>query len=134
MTEGEFQEFLDAISACFITQDFEAWASRITLPFSLITKTGSVYLNDRDALRANFEQYLVACAVMGLDHIYREPLGLEDCGDGFWIGTYKTHLMSQNLRPTQPYVSSAMLEQRDGWITMSSIIGARGHMDWTEEG
>ena len=131
MTEAEFQEFLDAISTCFITHDFAAWEARIRMPFSMVTKDGPLLLEDRAALRTNFDHYLTACAAMKLDQIVRTPHSLEDCNDGCFIGTYETELLSHGHRATAPYTSSILLHPSDTGWRMSSIMNARGHHEWT---
>lgn len=129
--DSDFQEFLDAISECFIVRDFHAWKARILLPFSLVTRDGPVVLHDDFALRRNFDDYLKACDAMSLDKVYRRPISLEDCADGTWIGTYETNLMRKGQRATAPYTSSAMLHPSDQGLRMSSILNARGHHEWT---
>ena len=131
MTEAEFTQFLDDISSCFMDRDFALWERRVTLPLSLITQAGPVTLYDRDALQENFNHYLSACRIMELDTIHREPIALEDCRDGSFIGTYRTELLSKGKRQTKPYTSSALIEFADGNWRLRSIMNARGHHDWT---
>ncbi|WP_227268290.1 hypothetical protein [Roseobacter weihaiensis] len=131
MGDTEFQEFLDAISTCFIDRDFATWRDRVIYPFTLITAAGPVLIRDEDELRENFNLYLQACEAMHLDKIYRRPVALEACSDGTWIGTYETNLLSRGVRAAEPYVSSALLRESDGRFKMMSIMNARGHHDWT---
>lgn len=131
ITEAEFQGFLDAISDCFVEPDFEAWFSRMRLPFSMVTRAGPVILTCEDDVRDNFLMYLQACEVMNVDHIFRRPLNMERCHDGSWIGTYETNLMCGALRATDPYVSSMLLHITPEGLKMSSILNARGHSEWT---
>ncbi|WP_299498643.1 hypothetical protein [uncultured Roseobacter sp.] len=127
----EFQDLLDRMSACFIERDFAAWRSLIILPISMVTKDGPVFLSTEEELRKNFDHYLTACDIMQLDNIYRRPLGLENCMDGTWIGTYETNLMRKNLRAAPPFTSSALLVSTDEGIKLAAILNARGHHEWT---
>jgi len=133
MTGADFQDFLDAISVCFIARNFVGWRARILLPFTLVTARGSEVFASESALERNFSLYLDACTIMSLDAIHRRPISLELCRDGLWLGTYETNLMSHGKRATDPYQSTALLHPlRDG-TRMSSIMNARGHHDWTHE-
>ncbi|NVK45443.1 MAG: hypothetical protein HWE33_03990 [Rhodobacteraceae bacterium] len=131
MNAAEFREFLDDISTCFITGDFTLWASRILLPFSMVTQQGPVFMTTLEELRENFDLYLQAGTVMRLDDIFRRPISLEDCRDGTFIGTYETELLSHGHRATEPFTSSALIHATDGGYKMSSIMNARGHHSWT---
>ncbi|MCE8007494.1 hypothetical protein [Aestuariivita sp.] len=129
--KADFQAFLDGISDCFITHDFEPWRSRIILPFSLVTSVGPIVLTTEEALRENFELYLQAVDAMKLDQVVRVPISFEDCVDGTWIGTYETNLLSGGVRATDPYISSALLIPYPDGLKMTSILNARGHHYWT---
>ena len=129
--EKQFREFLDAISTCFIDDDFEMWRVRVIYPFSLITSKGPVVIGNDAQLLDNFKLYLHARDAMKLDQILRHPLSIEDCADGSFIGTYETNLLSHGVRATAPYTSSALLVEQDGIFKMTSILNARGHHDWT---
>ena len=131
MTDPRFDAFLDEISRSFIERDITLWRDRVIYPFSLITSAGPVVLHNDDELRRNFELYLKASDIMGLDQIVRHPVSLEDCGDGTWIGTYVTELLSRGKRAAAPYTSSALLVDENGRFKMRSILNARGHHYWT---
>lgn len=131
MTDEEFVAFLEAISVCFIKRDFAAWSRHTLLPLSLVTQQGPVTLYNLEALRQNFDFYLAAGDAMKLDQVLRFPLSLEDCGDGSFIGTYRTELLSKGKRQTAPYVASALIRFSGGYWRLSSIMNARGHHEWT---
>jgi hypothetical protein len=131
VTEAEFREFLDAISDCFINSEFEQWEARIQLPFTLVTGRGPVVLADRAELLGNFGHYISSHRMMKLDLIVRRPIGLEDCKDGTFIGTFETELLAGGKRATVPYTSSALLHRSETGWRMSSILNARGHHEWT---
>ncbi|KMW57662.1 hypothetical protein AIOL_002627 [Candidatus Rhodobacter oscarellae] len=131
MYDSEFRELLDDISYCFITGDIQSWRNRIIAPFSLVTKHGAEILETEDALRENFGLYRQACTIMGLDEVYREPVSLEACPDGTWLGTYTTHLLAKGKRATAPYTATGLLHLREGRFLMSAILNARGHHEWT---
>jgi hypothetical protein len=131
VTEAEFQDFLDAISVCFIDRNFAKWSALVRLPFTFVTKEGPVLLSSQAELQANFDHYLTAMEIMKLDTVLRQPVSLVDCSDGTFIGTYRTELLSRGKRATEPYTSSALVHpSQTGW-QMSSIMNARGHHDWT---
>jgi hypothetical protein len=129
--ETEFRVFLDAISECFIEQNFNAWRACVFLPFSMITAAGPVELTDTDALRENFDLYLQAGAAMRLTKIYRTFLNLEECTDGAWMGTYETNLLSGAVRAAPPYTSTVLMLRTSKGFRATSILNARGHHDWT---
>ncbi|SFK04317.1 hypothetical protein [Celeribacter neptunius] len=131
MNEAELRAFLDDISTCFITGDFELWSARTLLPFSMVTKEGPVLLTTESELRHNFELYLEACKIMRLDEVYRRPIALEDCHDGTFIATYETELLCHGQRATEPYTSSALIHRTPEGDKMSSVMNARGHHPWT---
>jgi hypothetical protein len=133
VTTSEFQNFLDAISDCFITPDFDAWRNSVELPFSLITRAGPVVLETPEHLYENFKLYLQACDAMGLDQIIRTPIDLVECPDGTWIGTYESNLLNNGYRVTTPYTASVLLIPTASGLKMSSILNARGHHEWTHQ-
>ncbi len=130
ITDAQFQTLLDRISEAFILPDYALWRDSIELPFSLITKEGPITLRTDAELRQNYEFYMQACAVMKLDRIYRTPISLEDCGDGTWIGTYRTYLLSRGIQATAPFVSSGLLRATPEGPLLLSILHARGYHDW----
>lgn len=132
ITQDRFDRFLHDITVCFLTRNFALWESRIALPFSMVTAKGPALLDTQEALRRNFDLYLVAGDIMKLDQVLRDPLALEDCGDGTWLGTYETRLVSRGGLATDPYVSTAMLVDADGRVKMTSILNARGFHDWVQ--
>ena len=131
MTDAEFRAFLEDISTCFLERDCDLWAARILRPFTMITRSGPVYCRTPEDLRANFDLYIEAMTIMKVTDVLRRPISLEPSEDGTWIGTYETELLSRGQRATAPYTSSALLHEVDGTWRMSSILGARGHHDWT---
>lgn len=131
MTDAEFATFLEDISVCFLDRNFDLWESRILRPFSLITKAGPVYASTIEDLRDNFRLYVEACEILHLDQVVRRPISIEDAGDGTFIGTYETELLSHGNRAAEPYTSSVLLIRHQGRWRMSSILGARGHHDFT---
>ncbi|MCH2165316.1 MAG: hypothetical protein MK098_11775 [Marinovum sp.] len=133
MTDAQFQKFLDGISECFITNAFETWKSHVILPFSLITQNGLVDIQTEDHLHRNFDKYVVAMEMMGIDKIYRAALSLQDCQDGTWIGTYQTHLLAQGVLATEPYTASALLTIVDDTVKAHSILNARSYHEWTRK-
>lgn len=130
VTQERFERFLSDITTCFLTQDFALWSSRVILPFTLVmARGGSVVLKDTVALERNFRLYVVASKVMRLDQVLRSPLELEDCGDGTWLGTYETRLVSQGGLTIAPYVSTAMLQDQAGRLKMTAVLNARGFQE-----
>lgn len=129
--DTEFRVFLDAISECFIEQDFDLWRRSVSLPLSLITAAGPVEIADLIGLQENFDLYLQASAAMRLTKIYRKMVSVEQCGDGTWMGTYETNLLSGAVRVITPYTSSALMIGTANGFRATSILNARGHHEWT---
>ncbi len=124
--------FLDEASDCFISGDFAQWASLVVLPFTMVTNDGPVTLSDLDELRQNFDLYVAAGRILRLDLISRRPISLEDCGDGTFIGTCETEILSHGARVAEPYTASVLLHNRGGKWKMSTVMSARGNDQWTE--
>lgn len=131
MDQAEFDAFLTDISDCFISEDFQSWADRIVLPFSVVTKTGPVVSYTIEDLEVDFNRYVEACHTMKLDLVFRTPIAIENCEDGTVICTYRTELLSRGQRATEPFTSSALMTQVDGRWKMTAILNARGHSSWT---
>lgn len=129
--ESEFEHFLTDISNAFIAGNLPQWRARLVLPFSLITKLKPIVLSTENAVRDNFNQYLIAVRIMNMDLIDRTPISLEECPDGTWLGTFRTRMLSGAHLATAPYISTALLHNIDGRFRMSSMLNARGHRDWT---
>lgn len=130
---AKFECFLDDISCCFIEQDVKLWMSRLTLPFTIVTKDGPTVMATDAAVKDNFDCYLKACEIMQLDLIDRTIVALEDCQDGTWLGTFKTRLLSRQILATAPYTSTALLTLQNSRFRMSSMLNGRGHTDWTHK-
>lgn len=129
--DKRFESFLEDISRCFLERDLALWRARLVLPFSIVTRDGPVLLpTDADVAR-NFGLYLDAMDMMQLDMVDRAPVSLEDCGDGTWLGTFQTRLISRGQLATGPYTSTGLLEIHDGRFRMSSMLNGRGHSEWT---
>ncbi|WP_417210112.1 hypothetical protein [Antarctobacter sp.] len=130
-THAEFEQFLTDISEPFLTRDITHWRARMLLPFSMVTGSGPVTLSTDDDVRQNFDLYLEACDAMALDLVHRERMGVEHCEDGTVLASYRTDLMRQGKRITDPYTSTALLHPTDDGWKMSAILNARGHHAWT---
>lgn len=130
MRDG-FNRFLDDISRCFTERDLDLWMSRLKLPFSIVTRTGPVVMADRNAVTQNFHHYLTAMQIMNVDLVVRRAVSLENCKDGTWLGTFETRLVSGGILTTAPYTSTALLQEEEGRLRMSSMLNGRGHSEWT---
>ncbi|CUH80908.1 hypothetical protein [Tropicibacter naphthalenivorans] len=130
-SQGDFDAFLEDITQPFLTRDITRWENRIRLPFSLITREGPTMLRTPQEVMQNFQYYLQACDVMGLDQIIRQPVGFEVCDDFSIIATYRTEFLREGQQVIPPYTSSALLHHTpEGW-QMSSILNGMGHQRWT---
>ena len=128
-----FEDFLKDISEPFITEDIATWAARIRLPFSMVTQSGPATLETFQHVEKNFELYLKAKKILGLEMVVREPIGFEVCPDGTVIATYRTNLLRTNgTRVQAPYTSSALLHFENETWRMSAIMNALGHHRWTD--
>lgn len=132
MTEDEFQRFLDAMSGCFLRNDFAAWRAVVHLPLTIVTALGSEEFHSEEALRENFDCYFRAYSIMALDEIYRRPISVELCPDGLILGTYETNLLRRGQRVVDPFKSSLLLHPEGAGYRVSSILNARGHREWTQ--
>lgn len=133
LTQAHFESFLNDISVCFLNDDLALWQSRLIMPFSVIVKTGPIVLATPADVETNFNHYKTASAAMELDLIVRNPVSLEDCQDGTWLGTFETRLVSRGQLATAPYTATALLQVDAGRVRMSSMLNGRGHSDWTGE-
>ena len=126
-----FENFLNDITRCFTEPDFELWRSRLILPFSIVTKNGTLVLHDIDELQRNFDLYLKAVEITKVDVIDRSIVSFEHCDDGSILGTFRTRLVRDGMLITDPYTGTALLRRIDGRSQMSSLLNARGHHEWT---
>ncbi|MEH6751388.1 MAG: hypothetical protein V7698_13990 [Paracoccaceae bacterium] len=122
---------MEDISRCFVERNVALWASRIELPFEITTKVGLYEMTSHAEVEANFNQYLRACDVLGLDLIACNPVSLEQQPDGTWRGTYETRLVNGSQLATDPYMSTAVMMWDGSMFRMKAILGGRGHEDWT---
>lgn len=130
-SQHDFEAFLRDISKPFLQRDITGWRARMVLPFSMVTAAGPVTLKTEEDVQINFDLYLNACDALHLDFVHRDPLSLEHCEDGSVLATYRTNLLRQGQRVTDPYTSTALLHHSpDGW-KMSAVLNARGHHTWT---
>lgn len=127
MTDAEFIDILNAISECFINDDFATWETKILRPFTMITRTGPICLTTLEELEENFNLFIKARDNMNVDLISRRAITIDKCEDGIYIGTYETQLLSRGQRLAEPYISSALFHASSTGWRMSSILGARGH-------
>ena len=126
-----FENFLNDITRCFTKPNFDLWRSRLVLPFSFVTKDGTLVLNDIDELRHNFDLYLKAVEIMKPDVIDRSIVGFEHCDDGSILGTFRTRVVRDGILIIEPYEGTALLRRIDGRLRMSALLHARGHHEWT---
>ena len=126
-----FENFLNDITRCFIEPNFELWRSRLILPFSFVTKDGTLVLRDIDELQHNFDLYLKTVEIMKPDVIDRSIVGFEHCDDGSILGTFRTRVVCNDILIIEPYEGTALLRRIDGRLRMSALLNARGHYEWT---
>ncbi|THH38516.1 hypothetical protein E4Z66_02810 [Aliishimia ponticola] len=130
MKHAKFRLLLDEISDCYVEQDFGKFCRNVQLPLDLITRTGLVSLRSEDELEQNFSTYIDLMAASQLSQIVRTEVGLEQCDEENWIGTYDTDLLRKGTRISPRYRSSMLMRWESGKFRASSILNARGHSDW----
>jgi len=128
---AQFEAFLEDICRCFLQRDLALWQSRLLRPFSIVTRDGPVLLPTEADVAKNFALYLKAMEIMHLDMVDRAPVSLEDCGDGTWLGTFQTRLISRGQLATAPYTSTGLLQIEGARFRMSAMLNGRGHSEWT---
>lgn len=129
---AEFESFLKDLSDSFLERDLALWRASLILPFSVVTKTGSVTMQTDEEVAENFRHYLEACDRMQLDIVDHVALSLEDCHDGTWLGTFQTRLLSNTILTTDPNTSTVLLHLRHDRFRMSSMMNAHGPSNWTQ--
>ncbi len=122
MIPSEYTAFLDDVSHCFLSADFQLWRSRIRIPLCVALPTGSkIIKTEREAHRL-FQNSLTALQIQRIDGIIRSPVDLRECEDGIMLGTFETQLLARGLRVLEPFESSVMLRPVNSGLVASSIL------------
>lgn len=124
------QTYLDRISDCWVTGDFDTWEASVVLPFSLVAKSGTSTSNTVEALRAEFEFYVEMIKGYGVTDIIRRAELAEPIDDEQLIGTYETHILSNGRRITDPYTSSVLLKKVNQEWRAATVMNAIGRTGW----
>lgn len=88
------QTVLDEIGAAVMRDDFECYASYVTLPFNLITETANIYVTTERDLEDGFDAYVTGLQGMGATRMNRLVEFAHYTQKGDLRGSYVTHIIS----------------------------------------
>ena len=126
MPELRFQDWLDRVERTFFEDDFEGYAAACALPLTIVTRTATNVVADRDDLRAGFDAWRDMLRSHGVTDMVRTARDVEQLGDGLIVGRYDTRLLAGSQLILPPFASSMALKLEDGaWkaALVSSGIG-----------
>lgn len=127
-----FENLLDEISDCFVSDDFGRWIDLISIPFTIVRNPGHVVLKDVNALMRYYESIRGVVTGHGIDAIVRLPISFDGFDDGTYHGTFATELISGGYRLVEPYETTALLHETSNKLKMNSILHTGFNSTWTE--
>ncbi|MGR3434129.1 MAG: hypothetical protein ACU0CO_04450 [Shimia sp.] len=131
-TPAIVQTFLDRVSDAFVDDDFEAWLGSVTLPLTMVTRSGASHIDTREGLEDEFGYYVGLIGLYDVTRIERRVLSVDPNSPLHLIARYETQLWCGKREVGAPYVSTAMLQFIGGTWRASAILGAIGKRAWAE--
>lgn len=132
MRVDDFIELVDRLSAGLLGNDFDTYASTFALPATIEPRNATAYvLEDRAALRADFDLYVESLEAQHVTDIIRQVRSIAPNGKGGFTVRYITHIMSLALRLVDPFEAEMQIEQTDSGPRIRHIISSIGHINWT---
>ncbi|SMX29134.1 hypothetical protein TRP8649_03266 [Pelagimonas phthalicica] len=126
-----FQLFLNWLSQAALCNDFDAWLRACALPLTVTSGQGTTVFETEDALRREFDYYMVSFKAHNVTQIIREPLDVTLEGENRMVGRCRTFVLSQANLVVEPYESTITIERlRKGFWQLSRMDNVIGHRDW----
>ncbi|MGR3491579.1 MAG: hypothetical protein ACU0DW_05925 [Shimia sp.] len=132
-TPAVVQSWLNRLSAVFEDDDFDGWAAAVSLPFTMVTRTGeTTHYQSLRHLRQDFEEYVSLVGLYMVTEIKRTVISVDQVSPLHIIARYESRMWRGTQPVNEGYTSTAMLHFDGGQWRASSILGAIGHRPWGE--
>ena len=127
---AKFQDWLDWMDATILERDYDTYASGVSLPFTLITRTSTILVASAEDLRHGFDSYCDMLEAQGVTEIVRLARRVHRIGDGLMTGDYETHVLKRGAHVMDPFNSTAILRSADGGWQAVAIANEMTNTRW----
>ena len=117
-----FETFLDDISSCFLSEDFDLWRSRMRNPLCIVQHGGTRIIRTESSARQYFQCCVNSVVIQRIDNIIRRPVEFDECDDGAILATFETQILSCGHRVIGPFKSSALLRHGPNGLVAGSLL------------
>ncbi len=124
------QKFLDETSRAVLDGDWETYRRRVILPFTLVTRTATMVVEDEDRLRMGFESFNQMLSLQRATHYICRTETATMLDPNLIAGGYSTHIFSGGLLIVPAFRSQVTLQLRDGMWRAATISNALVNERW----
>lgn len=124
------QQFLDETSRAVLDGDWDLYRRRVILPFTLVTRTATIIVEDEDRLRMGFDSFNQMLALQRATHYIRRTEAATLLDPNLIAGGYTTHIFSGGLLIVPAFRSQVTLQLRDGLWRAATISNALVNERW----
>ncbi|MCR9086751.1 MAG: hypothetical protein NXH97_08410 [Rhodobacteraceae bacterium] len=126
----DLQAWLDHAVDSLIAGDEEAFVDMLSLPFSVITGSGTMIALAEEDLREAFRSYVSSIHEQGVTDLVRVAKQTTMIEPVLAVGVYETHILRRGHRIIEPYSSSVNLRREGEVWRATSMMNAVSHNDW----
>lgn len=119
--EAILQDYLDILADAVLRDDWETYASRVRLPFQLITERAAIQVLGEDELQDGFDAFVDMIRSQRVTHYVRTVTSAAQLSATAISGTYTTEILADGKRVVQPFQSRIIVRLRDGIWQATSI-------------
>jgi hypothetical protein len=119
--KATLQGFLDDVGAAVMGGNFEAYADRIRLPFSILTSVASIDITTETDLRAGFDDFAELIRTKGVTEMIRVVMDAWNEGPDAIVGFYETNLIDGRDHVMPPFYSKMWLLRAEGAWKVTKI-------------
>lgn len=119
---GILQEYLDEMGRHVLAADFDAYVSRICLPFHLLTAAANMVITTEAELRAGFDTFDIMLKAQRVTDYIRLAAHAMFVEDGLISGHYTTHFLSHSQRIVPPFPSQMVLRRTSAGVWQAASI------------
>ena len=124
------QAYLDDSVATLFRADWNAYATTIALPFTMITEASILTVATEAELRAGYDAYQNMIQTQRLTDVARLAETAAELGETLISGRYITHMLSGALRVVPPYRSTITLRLTGNSWQAISVTNSLANMQW----
>ncbi len=124
------QDYLDKVSACVMTQNWDGYRPSVSLPLHLITATSSMTVTTEAELRLHFDTFAQTLKAQHVTDFIRLAELATEMTETLISCRFVTHLMSNGHRLIPPYRSQMTLRFEDGSWRAASITNSLANSTW----